>query len=252
MNMAGAVEMAMTAGRAATADARTVVQRFYEELVNQREFAVAGEIIAGGCAWLPGLALGPDGAVQYVRHLVAQFPDLRVMVDEVIADPRAQRGRVVARVTFSGTYRGLSPELTATSPGAVWPEAAFFHVVDGKIDDLWVAGGTTTVCVARHELWTGVYLNGNLVAQGHRIDEPTWLHLLERAGATCVSETIAGGVPGGRLPPTEAELRDLFARRQATLAAVTAAEEQLRSAERQLAEAQRTLHAAKERASLPV
>jgi hypothetical protein len=252
--MVGAVDVSSAkreSGAGSAVDPRDVVRRFYEDLVNRRDFTAASEIVAAGCAWLPDLPLGPTGAVQYIRRLEAQFPDLRVTVDEIVVDRRVERGRVAARALWSGTYRGLSPAPVATSPGAVWPEAAFFQVTEGKIAELWVDGGVTTVCAVHLELWTGLYVNGDLAAQGHQLDEAAWLQLLARAGATCVSEVLPGGVSGGQLPPTEDELRRRLAERQSTLAAVDSAEQQLREAERQLARAQRALRDAKERANLP-
>ena len=58
----------------------------------------------------PGLAPTKDGVQAFFRMQLAGFPDLRMEVEDVVADG----ARVVARVRFTGTHRGEFMGMPAT------------------------------------------------------------------------------------------------------------------------------------------
>jgi hypothetical protein len=102
------------------------------------------------------------------------------------------------------------------------------------------------------EFWTGVYADGELLGQASRISDEVWLRLLRRAGAAVevISVSTANPAPtvegrprvefsaalsDGTWPESEAELRELIARRQQGWAAVQVLVDEADAARRELA-----------------
>ena len=84
---------------------KAVVRRFLEEVFNNGNLAVIDELIAPGFVEhpsQPGQQPGPEGAKQAIGMFRAAFPDLRVTIDDMIAEG----DRVVVRTTFTGTHQG--------------------------------------------------------------------------------------------------------------------------------------------------
>jgi hypothetical protein len=120
---------------------------------------------------------------------------------------------------------------------------------------------TMRIVFVQLELWSALYVDGELAAEGRRIDIPVWLDLLRRAGAECellpvavgaepiplgdgASVPLGLGLRQGRLPETEQELRDLLAQREAKAAAVAAAQQELAASEQEFLAAQQRLQVA--------
>jgi steroid delta-isomerase-like uncharacterized protein len=75
------------------------------ELISAGDVAGFGELVAddfiehqGG----PGFPATKDGTLDFFRALLVAFPDLRMVVDDLVASG----DKAVARVTFTGTHRG--------------------------------------------------------------------------------------------------------------------------------------------------
>jgi steroid delta-isomerase-like uncharacterized protein len=88
---------------ASTADNKARVQRLYDEVWNQGRLAVADELFTDDYR-APGASAptGPEGEKQHVAMLRAPFPDLRIAVEELVAED----DRVTARWTMTATDRG--------------------------------------------------------------------------------------------------------------------------------------------------
>lgn len=70
------------------------------------------------------------------------FPDWQNRIDELIAE----RDRVVARMTWSGTHSGSLFGIAPTGRPVTYVGAPFFRLHDGRIREAWVVGDT-------QELW---------------------------------------------------------------------------------------------------
>lgn len=80
------------------------VRNHFEEFVNRKNIDIgdvnfAAEFVDHGADVPPGLPPGPQGAKQYVGGALKRVPDLRVVIDDIIAEG----DKVVVRNTWSGT-----------------------------------------------------------------------------------------------------------------------------------------------------
>lgn len=112
-----------------------LVRRFFEELCNQRDAAVADEIIAAdyvahGPQSPP--AVGPDG----VRARVAVYQDALDGFWDV-QEVSSAGDRVVARWIGRGTHRGELMGVDPTGRSIAVDAISVFRVVDGKIAEEW-------------------------------------------------------------------------------------------------------------------
>jgi steroid delta-isomerase-like uncharacterized protein len=82
----------------------------------------------------PGLAPTKDGVQAFFRMQLAGFPDLRMEVEDVVADG----ARVVARVRFTGTHRGEFMGMPATGKKVDVQLIDMFRFGDdGLVDEHW-------------------------------------------------------------------------------------------------------------------
>jgi predicted SnoaL-like aldol condensation-catalyzing enzyme len=110
-----------------------VVRRFEEEFKNANNFDIVDDLMSEGFGHhlpYPGLPPGREG-MKAVGHVVTSaFRDIRASVDLVVAE-----GELVAdRISAKGVR-------VSTGEPAEWVENHIYRVVDGKIVELWPAGG---------------------------------------------------------------------------------------------------------------
>lgn len=80
------------------------VRNHFEEFVNRKNIDIgdmnfASEFVDHGADVPPGLPPGPQGAKQYVGGALKRVPDLRVVIDDIVAEG----DKVVVRNTWTGT-----------------------------------------------------------------------------------------------------------------------------------------------------
>ncbi len=122
-----------------------LIRRFYEQLWNRWDTAVADEILAPDLRFRGSLGTTIEGLPAFMRYMERvrrAFPDWHNSIDEVIAADE----RVVARMTWTGTHRGEFLGLPATGRLVTYVGAAIFRVREGRIQEGWVVGDT-------QELW---------------------------------------------------------------------------------------------------
>ena len=117
----------------------TLVRRFYNEVWDRADEAVAHEILAPGFRFRGSLGPekhGPDGFVTYLRDVHAALEGFRCIVEHlVVAPPHA-----AARMRFTGRHRAPLFGVAATGRRIEWAGAAFFEMTDTQIASLWVLG----------------------------------------------------------------------------------------------------------------
>lgn len=118
-----------------------LVGRFYDELWNRWQLQAADEILAARIRFRGSLGFeceDREEVKRYVEIVRAAFPDWHSRVEEmIVAD-----GRVVTRLTWSGTHRGRFGRLEPTGARVEFPGAGFFRIADGLIDEAWIVGDT--------------------------------------------------------------------------------------------------------------
>jgi steroid delta-isomerase-like uncharacterized protein len=122
-----------------------LVRRFYEELWNRWDLAVAEEILAPDVRFRGTLGtrlVGVEAFGGYVEQVRAAFPDWHNEIEELIDAGET----IVARLTFSGTHRGELLGVAATGARVEYAGIAIFRLDCGRIAEAWVVGDT-------QELW---------------------------------------------------------------------------------------------------
>ncbi len=113
-------------------DNKAILRRFYDEIWNEGDMAVADEIIA--VDFIDGFTGndGVDGLKDIVSIFRAAYPDFRIEYGDMIAE-----GDLVAvTITTTGTYAGGAPEFLGIPDSAIGKEAVLFSGVDyAQIED---------------------------------------------------------------------------------------------------------------------
>lgn len=86
---------------------KTFIRNHFEEFVNRKNLDIADVNFAEGFVdhgadVPPGLPPGPAGAKQYVGGAYKKFPDIRVVIEDLVAED----DKVVVRNHWSGTDAG--------------------------------------------------------------------------------------------------------------------------------------------------
>jgi steroid delta-isomerase-like uncharacterized protein len=123
---------------------RRLVERFYQEVWNKPDEAVAREILAPGFRFRASLGperRGRDGFIGYLRSVRAALPDFECIIDDLVESD----GRAAARMRFRGVHRGEFFGVPATGREVLWSGAAFFTTDGSQITELWVLGDIDAV-----------------------------------------------------------------------------------------------------------
>jgi steroid delta-isomerase-like uncharacterized protein len=121
-----------------------LVERFYNVAWNRADEAEARQILDADFRFRASLGpelRGPGGFIAYLRSVHAALENFTCTIDDLIETP----DRAAARMSFSGRHRAKFFGVEPTGREIHWTGAAFFHVRDGKITDLWVMGDVDTV-----------------------------------------------------------------------------------------------------------
>lgn len=120
------------------------VGRFYDVVWNQCNLAAAADVIAEDVRFRGSLGttvIGIDGFKRYVEQVRASFPDFHNQVDELIAHDE----KIIARLTCTGTHRGLLFDVAPTGRKVTYAAVAILALNDGKIEHAWVVGDTLEI-----------------------------------------------------------------------------------------------------------
>jgi steroid delta-isomerase-like uncharacterized protein len=115
---------------------KAVVRRFLESVINQGDLGAAGELCAADLAWHGGSVGEYHDLAAFQQGLApffTAFPDLRVEVEDMLADG----DRVVARYTWRGTQRGEFFGIAATGRSVEVAGTSIYRLEDGKIAEEW-------------------------------------------------------------------------------------------------------------------
>jgi steroid delta-isomerase-like uncharacterized protein len=100
-----------TEARGTNMDNATTMRSTYER-INAGDISGFGDLVADDFVEheeLPGLAPTKDGVLDYFRLLLTAFPDMRMTVEDLIADGDKSVARVRAVATHRGEFMGVPP-----------------------------------------------------------------------------------------------------------------------------------------------
>lgn len=116
---------------------KAIVRRFIEDVLNAGNTAALGKTWAGDLVW-HGTGGFPDvhGLAAFAHVLqpfFAAFPDMRVAIDDLLADG----DKVVGRFTTRGTHTGELMGIPATGKEVVFGGISIYRIAGGKIAEEW-------------------------------------------------------------------------------------------------------------------
>lgn len=115
---------------------RAIVRRYVEGFKNGHDPAVIDEVFAPDFVHhfdLPGLPSGRAGFGEVGAAFLAAFPDVRVTVEDLLADGDKVVERNLAEATHIGPFQGLPP----TGRRVRWSETHVYRLAGGKIVENW-------------------------------------------------------------------------------------------------------------------
>jgi steroid delta-isomerase-like uncharacterized protein len=114
---------------------KKIIQRFYQEVVNQGNLALADRLLAQDYIEHGNPAgSGLDGFKQFVTRLAAAFPDLEITVKDMIAEGDKVVARVTVRASHKGTFMG---SILPTGKEVTFHGIDIFQINNGKIVGRW-------------------------------------------------------------------------------------------------------------------
>lgn len=113
------------------------VRSLYEHIFNQKNLAAVDDYFAPTVidhSLPPGVPGGIEGVRQTIGMFLGAFPDLRLTVEDSIAEG----DRVVSRWMLRGTHQGASLGMPPTGKHVTMPGISIVRMEDGKSTEQWV------------------------------------------------------------------------------------------------------------------
>ena len=120
-------------------DSSKLVECFYGDIWNRRDYAVATEILTADFHFRGSLGnqtVGVPAFLAYVDAVHSALENYRCTIEELIADQR----RASVRMLFAGRQCGPLLGMPATGRQVSWAGAGFFTMQANRIASLWVLG----------------------------------------------------------------------------------------------------------------
>jgi steroid delta-isomerase-like uncharacterized protein len=116
---------------------KALSRRLLEEAFNAGNIDVVDELVTTDVvnhdAALPEAMIGPDAAKASIRGYRTAFPDLRITIEEQIADEQG----VATRWSAKGTQEGELMGMPASGKQATVTGITIDRIVDGRIAESW-------------------------------------------------------------------------------------------------------------------
>jgi steroid delta-isomerase-like uncharacterized protein len=115
---------------------KDVIRAYVETIFNQQQLDRADEFVASDYvdhAALPGQAPGLEGAKQKWAMYLAGIPDLRVTIEELVAEG----DNVGVRRSYAGTHQGELLGIPATGKQVRISGISIFRLAGGKVAEQW-------------------------------------------------------------------------------------------------------------------
>jgi len=125
---------------------KVILRRFVEEFWNQRKLHLAEELFAPDCIThqlrlgeaAVGMPRSPESVKREATAWLSGFPDLKFVLEKIIA----AEDEVVAYCTMCGTHSGTWMGVPATGKKVSVPIITIHRIAGGKIAEDWVLVGS--------------------------------------------------------------------------------------------------------------
>jgi steroid delta-isomerase-like uncharacterized protein len=116
-----------------TDDNKALVQRFFDEVLNQKNLAALNQFISPGAVNHTVPQGMPQETNQFLGLYLSAIPDIQVTVEDLMADG----DKVIARVTYHGTHRGAFRGIPPTGKPITSSGINIFRIANGKMVEHW-------------------------------------------------------------------------------------------------------------------
>ncbi len=118
-------------------DNKTIAREFYESVINKADYALGSQILAEDF-WdhgnPPDMPKGIEGLKQFLSMITTAFPDIRVEIEDMLAE----KEMIAVRLKVTGTHKGvLMGTIQPSGKHAVWSGMDFLRISKGKIAERW-------------------------------------------------------------------------------------------------------------------
>ena len=117
-------------------DNKAIIGAYVEMVWNRKQLDRAEEVVASDFidhAPLPGQAPGLEGAKRKWAMYLTAIPDLRVTIEDLVAEG----DKVAVRRSYEGTHQGELLGIPAAGKQLQVGSISIFRLVDGKIAENW-------------------------------------------------------------------------------------------------------------------
>jgi steroid delta-isomerase-like uncharacterized protein len=116
-------------------DTKAIVRRLYEEVWNKRKLEGVSDLFSPSHAMhdsnFSGSSVGPEAYKVQAATFLAAFPDLHFTVEDTVAE----KDKLVASWTFSGTHKGEFMGIRPTNKKVSVEGITIHYLANGKIID---------------------------------------------------------------------------------------------------------------------
>jgi predicted ester cyclase len=113
---------------------KALLRRYFDEIINKRNFPILGELMAPGLAKdLVNDGVPPDGFNQSNFGIFYSFPDLQITIE----DDFAEGDKVATRGYLAGTHKGDFEGLAPTGKQVKFAYIDLWRVENGKLVEFW-------------------------------------------------------------------------------------------------------------------
>jgi predicted ester cyclase len=119
---------------------KALARRFFEEVWNQQRLDVVDDIFAATVV-LNGQAVPRERIKELVASRRLAFPDIRVTVEDQVAEGDKVSTRRTWEATHQGSYRGLA----ATGKRVKWTQISIVRFVDRRVVEDWAVADELSI-----------------------------------------------------------------------------------------------------------
>src|SRR6266851_2123641 len=112
-----------------TDDNKALIQRFFEEVINQRNLTALDQFVSPAAVNHTVPSGLPQGPSQFLSLHLNAFPDMKATVEDLLADG----DKVVARVSYRGTHHGAFMGIPPTGKQITVAGLNIFRIANGKL-----------------------------------------------------------------------------------------------------------------------
>jgi steroid delta-isomerase-like uncharacterized protein len=121
-----------------SAEENKAVLRRWIEAYNERDLQAEADVLApdyvAHVPAVPGPLKGLEAWRQFSGSFAEAFPDIRLTIEDIMAEGHM----VAARVAFRGTHRGEFQGIPPTGKEVAFTSIEVNRVVEGKVEEHWV------------------------------------------------------------------------------------------------------------------